>query len=292
MSINETHKKYLRDLKKKYDILKIGKESLLNIINEIEIVESVYNSNAIENSTLTLDDTEKILLDMEVSKKHTVREVYEAKNLGRIMEFFAKKNNLAIDRELFLLVHRMLITGIDDDIAGRFRQLGEFVRVGGHIAARPEKVEVLIQDMIYDYKNEDKFFLEKIAKFHLEFETIHPFCDGNGRTGRVLINLQLQNLDYPNIIIRDKEKLKYYKTFKTYRNEFKKNNLTRILYLGLCEALHKRIAYIEGKEIITLADFAKSIYNKDLLSVNALINKAKIQTINAFREKGVWKIGV
>ena len=63
------------DLKQKYDSLKKGKDSLLNILEEVELAESVYNSNAIENSTLTLGDTEKILLDLEVSKNYSLREV-------------------------------------------------------------------------------------------------------------------------------------------------------------------------------------------------------------------------
>ena len=71
-------------LKKEFDRLKIGKETLLDLIDESEIAESIYNSNAIENSTLTLKETEKIIMEMEVSRDVSLREVYEAKNLFRI----------------------------------------------------------------------------------------------------------------------------------------------------------------------------------------------------------------
>ena len=68
-------------LKREYDTLSRGKESLLSMIDEVEVAESVYNSNAIENSTLTLGETERILLEQVLSRNVSVREVFEAKNL-------------------------------------------------------------------------------------------------------------------------------------------------------------------------------------------------------------------
>ncbi|MEQ1666724.1 MAG: Fic family protein, partial [Bdellovibrionales bacterium] len=105
-------------LKKKFDQLKLGKESLLNILEEVELAESVYNSNAIENSTLTLADTERVLLDLEVSKDYSLREVFEAKNLARVYEYIrAKKDTIALNPDTILFIHGLLIGGIDDSIA-------------------------------------------------------------------------------------------------------------------------------------------------------------------------------
>ena len=277
-------------LKKSFDTLKVGKESLLTLIEEVEVAESVYNSNAIENSTLTLADTEKILLDLEVSKDYSLREVFEAKNLARVYEYIQRKGGyVTLDQSTVLFLHSMLIGGIDDSIAGRFRGKGEYVRVGSHIAPAPEHVMRLIEVLLHEYKtNQTEHFLKRIARFHLQFETIHPFCDGNGRIGRVLINLQLQAFGYPNIIIRDKEKQKYYKTFKTYRDAGTVVPMEQVIYLALSEGLHKRLAYMSGKNIITLSEQAKK---KDV-PLAGLINAGRRQTIPAFREKGVWKIGV
>src|SRR3989339_82354 len=83
--------KYLQKLKSDYDRLRVGKDSLLQLLTESELPEMVYNSNAIENSTLTLPDTEKILLDQEVSRDLNLREVYEAKNLARLNEYMHDK---------------------------------------------------------------------------------------------------------------------------------------------------------------------------------------------------------
>ncbi len=278
------------DLKRKFDVLKKEKGSLLDIIDEVELAESVYNSNAIENSTLTLPDTEKILLDLEVSKNYSLREVFEAKNLARVYEYIkTKKDTIILNQNILLFLHGLLIGGISDAIAGRFRKQGEYVRVGKHIAPAPEHIIRMIEVLLNDYKsNQTADILAKIAYFHLQFETIHPFCDGNGRVGRVLINLQLQEFGYPNIIIRDKEKHLYYKTFAHFRDKKSTKEMERILYLALSESLHKRIAYLEGKKIITLAEYAK----KQSVSLSGLINYGRRQTISAFREKGVWKIGV
>ncbi|MEI6346208.1 MAG: Fic family protein [bacterium] len=279
----------IADLKKRFDALKKGKEALLRVLEEVEVAESVYNSNAIENSTLTLPDTEKILLDLEVSKDYSLREVFEAKNLARVYEYIkVKKDNIVLNQETILFVHSLLIGGIDDSIAGRFRKQGEYVRVGKHVAPAPEHIIRMIEVLLDEYKvNHDGNILTKIAHFHLQFETIHPFCDGNGRIGRVLINLQLQGFGYPNIIIRDKEKQIYYKTFSHFRDTKSTKQMERVLYLALSEGLHKRIAYLEGREIITLSEYAK----RHSSALASLINAGKRQTIAAFREKGVWKIG-
>ncbi len=123
MPITKPIRDRIQVLKTEYDKLKQGKESLLELIDEVEISESVYNSNAIENSTLTLKETEKILLEMEVSREVSVREVYEAKNLSRVITYIKNKTKeTELNRELVLLLHEMLIGGINDEFAGRFRK--------------------------------------------------------------------------------------------------------------------------------------------------------------------------
>lgn len=289
MSVTKPIRDRLTALKSEFDALREGKESLLVMVDETDIPESVYNSNAIENSTLTLKETEKILLDMEVSRDVSLREVYEAKNLARVIGYIREKSKEAeIGKELILLLHQMLIGGIDDKIAGRFRRVGEYVRVGTHIAPSPEHVEKMIEALIREYAgNLNNYFLDKIAKFHLDFETIHPFCDGNGRIGRVLICFQLQCLGFPMIIIRDREKKEYYKAFGDYRDDKSVKTMEKVVHLALMESLNKRITYLKGQKIITLSEYIKTRN----LSAPAITNAARRQNIPAFREKGVWKIG-
>lgn len=288
MATNNPTQKRIKELKAKFDVLRKGRDALLVMLDDAETPEAVYNSNAIENSTLTLKETEKILLEMEVSRDVSVREVFEAKNLARVVGCIRNKSQEhEIDKEIILLLHQMLIGGIDDKIAGRFRAKGEYVRVSMHIAPAPERIEQMIEKIIIEYSsNLNTYFLDKIAEFHLDFETVHPFNDGNGRIGRALINYQLQRFGFPSIIIRDREKKEYYQAFNEYRDKKNTKTMEKILALGLMESLHKRIAYLAGDAIIPLSDYSK----KNKLSAPAVANAARRQKIPAFRERGVWKI--
>ncbi len=288
--INKEDRKKIIALKKEFDGLKSGKEALLDLIFEVELPESIYNSNAIENNSLSLPETEKILMELKVSRDVSVREIYEAKNLARVFGYIKKKlKSLEIDNELILFLHNMLISTISENIAGRYRQGKEFVRVGTHIAPAPAEVEKMMKEILLKYSSAiDIFIVSRIANFHFDFETIHPFCDGNGRIGRVLINLQLMQAGFPPIIVRDKEKKGYYKTLKEYQSSGRKIGLDRIIMLALFESFHKRIAYLKSKRIIKLTEYAQE--NQE--TTQNILNKAKRQTIPAFREKGVWKIGI
>jgi len=290
MAISKKEKSRLKALKLEYDLLKVGKESLLKIIDEVELSESVFNSNAIENSTLSLNETEKILLDMDISRNISIRELFEAKNLARVMEYIrTKAPETELSSELILFIHKMqmLIDNIKESIAGRFRVAGEYVRVGSYIALPPEKIEKsILQALLQFSADSEEPLVNRIAAFHLDFESIHPFCDGNGRIGRALINYQLIRNSYPPVIIRDKEKTFYYDAFRKYNTTKETRLMEKIIYLALLESLNKRVSYLKGETIITVADYS----HKNKISVSTLLNAARRQTIPAFREKGVWKI--
>ena len=186
-----------------------------------------------------------------------------------------------------LLLHKMLIGNIRDDIAGRFRKEGEWVRVGAHIGADPKDIERLITDMLTTYHGgKDVHIIARIARLHLTFERIHPFCDDNGRIGRTLNNYELIREGYVPINIAFANRARYYDAFKEYEEKGSTKIMEEIVGRALTSSYHKRLAYMEGKTVITLNEYAKQ--NK--LSSSNLINKANRQTIPAFLEKGVWKI--
>src|SRR3989339_563021 len=118
----------------------VGKDALIKLVSEAEIAEQVYNSNAIENSTLSLEETEKILLQIDLDRYISEREIFEAKNLARVVTYIdkkAKEKELGFD--VILSLHKMLMSNIRDEIAGRFRIEGEYVRARGHIDPRPKE---------------------------------------------------------------------------------------------------------------------------------------------------------
>ncbi|MCU0461363.1 MAG: Fic family protein [Bacteroidales bacterium] len=268
-----------------------GRESLVRLIDEAEVPEHVYNSNAIENSTLTLEETEKILNQVALERYITESEIFEARNLARVVGYISgKASEKDMDIEMMLLLHKMMMSNINTEIAGRFRLPGEYVRVGTHIAPQPERVEELITRMLYNYKAvyDTTTIIKRLARLHLTFEHIHPFIDGNGRIGRVIINYQLVREGYVPINIKFVDRQKYYEAFREFDHEEKTALMEEILLKALTHSYHKRLAYLEGKEIITLGEYSKRMN----LSHSNLLNKANRQTIEAFIEKGIWKIGI
>ncbi|GHU52831.1 hypothetical protein FACS189496_3540 [Bacilli bacterium] len=223
-----------------------------------------------------------------VKRDHDVREIYEAKNLAKVTEYLLENPEEKLSTGLILSLHKTLLTGINDPIAGRFRMSREWVRIGAHLGANPDFVSGLMSELIGEYNTEGGgYFLDKIAHFHAEFETIHPFGDGNGRMGRVLINLQLQALRFPPIIIQSKSKFTdYYPLFDTYISTTKYNGFTELFALLLTESLYRRIALLTSPKIIPLIEWAK----KNNIAGNSALNKAARQTIPAFRLRGRWMI--
>jgi Fic family protein len=286
--INQTTKDKIEGLQKQYTSLAKGNETLLKEIALAEIPEMVYNSNAIENSTLSLEDTEKILAGDGLKRRVSIREIYEAKNLAKLTETLLKTDKHKLSINLILGLHKTMLTHIDDDIAGRFRRDKEWVRVGNHLGANPQFVPSLMQELVDSYnQNKIGYFLDAIAHFHAEFETIHPFVDGNGRMGRVLINLQLMNAGLPPIIIQNKNKnTTYYPLFTKYQSTLKFGGFTELFALLLQETLHKRITLLTAKKIIPLSVWA----SQNNIKGNVAANKAKRQTIPTFRLREKWMI--
>ena len=286
--INQVTKSRISSLLGQYKELLLDNPNAIREIAIAEIPEMVYNSNAIENSTLTLEDTENILLRDTIKRDQDIREVYEAKNLARITEYLLEDPDQKLDIDLILHLHKMLLTGINDDWAGRFRHGKEWVRVGAHVGANPAFVRNLISGIVDEYNSDDSgYFLDKIAWFHAKFETIHPFPDGNGRIGRVIVNQQLMHLGYPPIIIPNKGKrTDYYPAFTVYATSGKYDEFTNLFAALLIESLYRRISILSAGKIITLSEWAK--VNK--IAGNVATNKAKRGTIPAFRMRERWMI--
>ncbi len=279
----------IEELKKHFFQQLEGNEKIVALVDEAEVAENVYNSNAIENSTLTLEETEKILLEIDLERFITQRELFEAKNLARVMGYIRKiAEERDLSQETILLLHQMLLSNINDEIAGRFRRGNELVRVGSHIAPAAKEIEERLKKAFKEYRVDSTgHIVERISRLHLEFESIHPFIDGNGRIGRVINNYLLLKEGYVPINIKFIDRNSYYEAFREYDLKGKTEVMQDIVAKALMNSFHKRLAYLEGKRIMKLSDYAK----EQKISHSNLLNKAKRQTIEAFSEKGVWKIG-
>ncbi|MCD4777252.1 MAG: Fic family protein [Candidatus Aegiribacteria sp.] len=281
--------KRIGSLRERYYQSARNKDSLLKLINEAEVAEQVYNSNAIENSTLSLEETEKILLHLDLDRYVSELEVFEARNLARVVTYIdTKAKQQELNLEMILLLHRILITNIHNNIAGRFRKNDEWVRVANHIACDTKQIIGKLEDMFIKYNSSvNDSIIKRIAVFHLSFEHIHPFVDGNGRIGRVLNNYLLIREGYVPINIKLIDRTLYYDAFEEFDRNISSSIMEEIVGKAITNSYHKRLAYLDGMDIITLNEYAK----QNNLSHSNLINKAKRQTIEAFLEKGLWKIG-
>ena len=278
----------IAELKQRFYNSVVGKEHLLKIIAETEVSEQVFESNAIENSTLTLEETEKILMQIDLDRFVSERELFEARNLARVVEYIdtkSKQNELNLD--LILLLHKMLISNIRDEIAGKFRST-EWVRVGQYIAPDPAEVITRLNNLLAQYNGSCEPIATRIARFHLGFELIHPFVDGNDRIGRVLNNFILLREGFVPINIQFIDRQDYYRAFKEFQTEAKITTMENIVATSIINSYYKRLAYLESKRIISLAEYSK----ESKQSHSNLLNKANRQTIEAFVDKGLWKIGV
>ncbi len=280
----------IQNLRGRYYKVALKKDALLKLISESEVSEQVYNSNAIENSTLTLEETDKILLQIDLDRFISERELFETKNLARVVTYInTKAKEQELNLEMILLLHKMLLSNIRDDVAGRFRKDDEWVRVANHIAANPNQIVGLLEEMLIKYYSSvNQNIIKRLALMHLKFENIHPFVDGNGRIGRILNNYILIREGYVPINIKFIDRQQYYNAFQEFDSKGKTSIMEEIIGKALTNSYHKRLAYLEGKNIIKLADYAKTAST----SHSNLINKAKRQTIEAFMEKGVWMIGI
>lgn len=278
----------VQSLRERYYQAATGKEALIALIGEAELSEQVYNSNAIENSTLTLDETEKILSQIDLDRFISEREIFEARNLARVVSYIDKTaGTQELTLDVMRLLHKMLIANIRDDIAGRFR-IKEYVRVGSHIAPPPDAILGRLEQMMVAYRaGHHEHIIKRVARFHLTFEHTHPFVDGNGRIGRVLNNYILIREGFVPINIKFIDRQRYYDAFAEFDRRGRTAIMEEIVGKALTNSYHKRLAYLEGKTIVPLVEFARS----QGVSHSNLINKAHRQTIEAFLEKGIWKIG-
>lgn len=186
------------------------------IVTNPDIADSItlaltYNTNRIEGSTLSEKETQAILFNHATLPNKTLVEQMEAINHKAAWIFLLShlQAQIPLDINLILKLHSILMNGIHDD-AGIYRQ--HPVRIVGAktITANYVKVPFLMEDLISEINHKKIPIIEKVANVHSRFEQIHPFSDGNGRVGRLLMQAMLIRADYPVAIIRQEKKQMYY----------------------------------------------------------------------------------
>ncbi|MEK6910548.1 MAG: Fic family protein [Nanoarchaeota archaeon] len=221
--IEEIKKNFMKeiksDLNKKLELIKdnfqsewkrIPESARKKELEEISVAFT-YNTNAIEGSTITLEEAREIIHD-KVSPNKPLRDVKETEYHSQVfLEMLNKKEE--ITNEILLDWHKRIFESTKSDISGKFRDY--IVRVGPYLAPDWQEVNEMMKQLIEFMKNNKKINpVELSARAHYKFEKVHPFGDGNGRIGRLLMNHILWHAGYPMIIIEYKRRKSYYKALQ------------------------------------------------------------------------------
>ena len=185
----------------------------LKSLREKLLLEWTYNSNAIEGNTLTMNETKVILEGITVGGK-TMREHLEVINHRDAISYV--ENIVHKGEELsewqIKNLHKLVLKGIDDDYAGVYRDQQVFISGAKHTPPPHYLIKEKMEELMNWYQNEAQtlHFIVRGAMLHAIFVGIHPFIDGNGRTSRLLLNLELMKAGYPPIVIKVDNRLAYY----------------------------------------------------------------------------------
>jgi len=209
--LEEGELKELEKIKKKY--FKLPKETRDNRY-EAFVSLFTYDSTNIEGNTMTLQETSQLLFE-NITPRKPLREINEVINHKEAFDFIIHNKN-EISKELILKLHKLVVKNtLKPELknqVGKYRTLQVYIRGTNWLPPKPADVSKEIASLLSWYsKNKNKLHpLILAAYFHSAFETVHPFVDGNGRTGRLILNLILRRNNFPMINIPNKKKYIYY----------------------------------------------------------------------------------
>ena len=191
-------------------------EGELERLNEEFLTEYTYNSNAIEGNTLTLRETDMVLRGLTIDQK-SLKEHLEVIGHKEAFDFVTElvKEKCEINERVIKQIHYLVLADKKDD-RGVYRRLPVRIMGAAHETAQPYLIVTKMEELLRNYLASEEHIVTKLARFHIEFEGIHPFIDGNGRTGRLLVNLELMKAGYPPIDIKFTDRIAYYNAFDEY----------------------------------------------------------------------------
>ena len=221
-------------------------EGELARLSEEFTVEFTYNSNAIEGSTLTLRETDMVLRGLTVHQK-PLKDHMEAIGHKEAFDFVLElvQNRIPMTERIIRQIHYLVLADKRDD-RGAYRRIP--VRIAGaqYEPVQPYLIQPKMEQIITNYREDTDHIVMRLARFHVEFESIHPFIDGNGRTGRLLVNLELMKAGYPPIDIKFTDQLAYYDAFDEYHTKQSLSAMEKLFANYMNEQLDRYLAMLEG----------------------------------------------
>ena len=185
-------------------------------LTEEFIIEYTYNSNAMEGNTLTLRETDMVLRGLTIDRK-PLKDHMEAVGHKEAFDFVRDlvKEQVPLSESIIKQIHYLVLADKRED-RGVYRRVPVKIMGAKHEPVQPYLIQPKMEQLLEDYRNNTDHIISRLARFHIEFEGIHPFIDGNGRTGRLLVNLELMKAGYPPIDIKFADRISYYNAFDEY----------------------------------------------------------------------------
>lgn len=200
------------------------------------MVDFTYNSNAIEGNTLTLKETAMVLEGMTIDRK-PLKDHLEAvghRDAFLYIEDIAQNKVRLRDAEI-KAIHSLVLMNRPDD-KGVYRRIPVTIAGAYNEPVQPYLIEPKLVELLSENEKRKKTMhpVERISRFHLEFEGIHPFIDGNGRTGRLILNLELIRSGYPAINVKFVDRRRYYDAFDAFYRDGKADDMVLLVaeYVG------------------------------------------------------------
>jgi len=209
----------LRQIDTKLEILN-KKRSLsqgeIERLSEEFAIEYTYNSNAIEGNTLTLRETDLVLRGLTVDRK-PLSDHLEVVGHKEAFDYICElvKDKAKLTESVIKEIHYLVLADKKQD-RGRYRQIPVHIVGAKNVPVQPCLIAEMLKELLVKYQNSKEHIVSKLAHFHIEFEGIHPFIDGNGRTGRLLVNMELMKEGLPPIDIKYTDRKVYYEAFDAY----------------------------------------------------------------------------
>ena len=266
MILNKRIQEFLRERLRQLNSERPLSSAVAQQLRERFEVEMTYNSNAIEGNTLTLKETYWVIQQGITVKGKPLKDHLEAKNhkeaLNFLYDLVGQKKKHTISEHLIKSLHSIILEDIDKEIAGAYRKTDVFITGSDHKPPSPLDVPAKMSELIsWSKKNHNKLnIIEFAALFHHKFVQIHPFQDGNGRAGRLLMNIFLMQGGYPLTIIQNNDRKKYYRVLELAdRGKLKPlvNFIAQAVLRSLTIYLDAIVPAKQKDNLITLAEATK-----------------------------------
>lgn len=237
----------IKELKAELDTRRPLTQGELERLNEEFMIEFTYNSNAIEGNTLTLHETAMVLEGITIDQK-PLKDHLEA--VGHKDAFLYVQdivsNKIPLTEFVIKNIHSLVLMNKPED-KGVYRRVP--VRIMGAFTepVQPYMIEPKITELLAENEKRKATMniIERVARFHLEFESIHPFIDGNGRTGRLLMNFELMQNGYPAINVKFTDRKRYYDAFDSFSKNQDATPMTNLIAEYVTERLEQYLRVID-----------------------------------------------